>query len=231
MTTPHRRGLLAGAAALAAWAGLSRSATAQGQAPAAAAAPAEPVFGRAAPPPGPGQAVAIFAGGCFWCMEPPYDKLEGVLATTSGYSGGKLERPTYEQVTSRDTGHYEAIRVLYDPARVSYQKLLDVFWRNVDPVDGGGQFCDRGESYRTAIFALDAGQRAAAEASKAALAASGRLKKPIVTPILEAAPFWPAEDYHQDYYKKNPVRYRYYRSRCGRDSRLETLWGKEAGGA
>lgn len=224
MMTPHRRGLLAGAAALAAWASLSRSAAAQASA-------AEPVFGTAAPPPGPGQAVAIFAGGCFWCMEPPYDKLEGVLLTTSGYCGGKVERPTYEQVTAKATGHYEAIRVLYDPARVNYPKLLEVFWRNVDPVDGGGQFCDRGDSYRTAIFALDAGQRAAAEASKAALAASGRLKKPIVTPILEAAPFWPAEDYHQDYYQKNPVRYRFYRSRCGRDSRLESLWGKEAGGA
>ena len=176
-------------------------------------------------------ATATFAGGCFWCMEPPFDKLAGVTETTSGYTGGTVPNATYRQVTAGGTGHYEAVRIRFDPAQVTYEKLLEVFWRNVDPTDGGGQFCDRGESYRTAIFAHDAEQRALAEASKARLVESNRLGAPIITPILDAAPFWDAEDYHQDYYVKNPIRYRFYRNGCGRDARLRQLWGAEAGGA
>ena len=171
------------------------------------------------------RAVAIFAGGCFWCMEPPFDKLDGVLATTSGYIGGTKADPTYEQVTSGRTGHYEALQVEYDPARVSYGRLLDVFWRNIDPLDAGGQFCDKGPHYRAAIFVADGSQRALAEASKAALDKSGRLQGRIVTEILPAAVFYPAEAYHQDYYRKNPAAYAFYRWSCGRDRRLERLWG------
>lgn len=194
------------------------------------AGPARAGFGVAEPPPPAGQAAAIFAGGCFWCLEPPFDKMDGILSTTSGYTGGRTERPTYEEVGQGGSGHYEAVRIVFDPAKVSYARLLEVFWRNIDPEDAAGQFCDQGESYRSAVFVLDAGQRAAAEASKAALDAAKRLRRPVVTPILEAAPFWPAEDYHQDYYLKNPIRYRFYRSRCGRDDRLKEVWGKEAGG-
>jgi peptide-methionine (S)-S-oxide reductase len=175
-----------------------------------------------------GRAVATFAGGCFWCMEPPYDKLPGVISTTSGYIGGKTENPTYRDVVRGGTGHAEAVQVVYDPAKISYEKLLEVFWRNIDPHDAGGQFCDRGDSYRTGIFVHDAAQRKAAEASKAALAASGKLKRPIVTEIVDAARFYPAEDYHQDYYVKNPVRYKFYRQNCGRDARLRQIWGEEA---
>ncbi len=171
------------------------------------------------------RAVAIFAGGCFWCMEPPFDKLDGVLATTSGYIGGTKADPTYEQVTSGRTGHYEALQVEYDPARVSYQQLLDVFWRNIDPLDAAGQFCDKGPQYRSGIFALDDSQRAMAEASRAALEKSGKLPGRIVTEILPAAKFYPAEAYHQDYYRKNSASYTYYRWSCGRDRRLEKLWG------
>ncbi|MDP1962533.1 MAG: peptide-methionine (S)-S-oxide reductase MsrA [Reyranella sp.] len=171
------------------------------------------------------RAVAIFAGGCFWCMEPPFDKLDGVLATTPGYIGGTKADPTYEQVTSGRTGHYEALQVEYDPTRVSYQRLLDVFWRNIDPLDATGQFCDKGPQYRSAIFAVDDAQRAAAEASKATLDKSGKLPGRIVTEILPAAKFYPAEAYHQDYYRKNPAAYTYYRWGCGRDKRLERLWG------
>lgn len=171
------------------------------------------------------RAVAIFAGGCFWCLEPPFDKLEGVLATTPGYIGGTKADPTYEQVTSGRTGHYEALQVEYDPARVGYERLLEVFWRNIDPLDASGQFCDKGPQYRSAIFAIDDGQRAAAEASKAALEKSGKLPGRVVTEILPAAKFYPAEAYHQDYYRKNPTSYTYYRWNCGRDRRLERLWG------
>jgi peptide-methionine (S)-S-oxide reductase len=181
----------------------------------------------ALPAPAPGQAAAVFAGGCFWCMEPPFDALEGVVATTSGYIGGQVARPTYEQVTAGGTGHIEAIHVLFDPSRISYARLLEVFWRNVDPLDAGGQFCDRGESYTTAIFAQGAAQRRLAEASKAEV--EGRLKRQLATPIRDAAPFWPAEEYHQDYYLKNPARYRFYRWNCGRDARLKAVWGSEAG--
>ena len=173
-----------------------------------------------------GQAVATFAGGCFWCMEPPYDKLDGVLATTSGYTGGDTADPTYEQVLAGGTGHAEAVQVAYDPAKVSYEELLEVFWRNVDPFDAGGQFCDRGDQYRTGIFVHDEEQRRLAEASKQALVESKRFEQPIVTEIVAATPFYPAEDYHQDYYEKNPLRYNLYRWNCGRDARLEQLWGE-----
>ncbi len=170
-------------------------------------------------------ATAVFAGGCFWCMEKPFDLLDGVLDTTSGYTGGNVDSPTYKQVSSGLTGHAEALRVTYDPARVSYETLLDVFWRNVDPLDADGQFCDRGSQYRSAIFVADAAQRSAAEASKKAIEA--HLGKPVATGIEEASTFWPAEDYHQDYYRKNPIRYAYYRTGCGRDRRLEQVWGAE----
>ena len=173
-------------------------------------------------------AQAIFAGGCFWCMEPPYDKLEGVVATTSGYTGGHLKDPSYEDVTAGDTGHYEAVRVTYDPDQTSYQRLLEVFWRNIDPFDAGGQFCDRGSSYRSAIFYGNEKQKALARESLERMQA--RFDKPVVTPVLPAETFWPAEDYHQDYYEKNPVRYKFYRYTCGRDARLEEIWGGQAGG-
>jgi peptide-methionine (S)-S-oxide reductase len=180
-----------------------------------------------AEPPGPGLAVATFAAGCFWCVEPPYDKTEGVVSTTSGYTGGKVAGATYRPVGMGGTGHTEAVRVVYDPAKVGYDKLLEIYWKNVDPLDGKGQFCDKGEPYRPAIFVHDEEQRRLAEASKAALAASGRFKQPIVVAIEPASDFWIAEDYHQDYYLKNPAKYAYYRWGCGRDARLEELWGKE----
>jgi peptide-methionine (S)-S-oxide reductase len=180
--------------------------------------------------PAAGEAVAIFAGGCFWCMEPPYDKLDGVIRTTSGYTGGEKANPTYKEVSSGTTGHIEAVAVIYDPARVSYEELLRVFWRNIDPVRANAQFCDAGPQYRSAIFYGNEQEKERAEASKAELEASGRLGLPIVTEILEAAPFYPAESYHQDYYLKNPARYAYYRWGCGRDQRLKQIWGDEAGG-
>lgn len=175
------------------------------------------------------KAVAIFAGGCFWCMEPPFDKLDGVLSTTSGYTGGAEVNPTYRQVASGRTGHREAVRIEYDPKRVDYARLLEVFWRNIDPLDRRGQFCDKGAHYTSAIYALDDEQRAAAEASKAALVSGGKLQGEIQTEILPAGAFYPAEEYHQDYYTKNPVRYNYYRWGCGRDARLKKLWGEQAG--
>jgi peptide-methionine (S)-S-oxide reductase len=177
--------------------------------------------GDATPP-----AVATFAGGCFWCMEPPFDATEGVISTISGFMGGTTLKPTYQQVTAGGTGHIEVVQVTYDPKKVSYEQLLHVYWRNVDPYDEGGQFCDRGESYTTAIFAHTEEQKKLAEASKATLNASGPLKQPIATVVRDAGPFTPAEDYHQDYYLKNPLRYKYYRYRCGRDARLEAVWGK-----
>jgi len=174
-------------------------------------------------------AKATFAGGCFWCMEPPYDKLDGVISTISGYTGGTTPRPTYEQVSAGRTGHTEAVQVTYDPSKVSYEKLLDVFWHNIDPTVKDRQFCDIGSQYRSAIFVHDAEQRRLAEASKAALERTKPFKEAIVTPVVEAGAFYPAEEYHQDYYRKNPVRYRYYRSGCGRDDRLKELWGDLAG--
>jgi peptide-methionine (S)-S-oxide reductase len=169
--------------------------------------------------------IATFAGGCFWCMEPPFDKVEGVTATTSGYTGGHTVNPTYEQVSSGFTGHAESIQIAYDPAKVSYEKLLDVYWHNIDPLARNRQFCDAGEQYRSAIFYHDEEQKRLAEASKQALEKSGRFKQPIATQIVPAGPFYPAEEYHQDYYKKNPIRYKFYRYNCGRDQRLEELWG------
>jgi peptide-methionine (S)-S-oxide reductase len=169
---------------------------------------------------------AIFAGGCFWCVEADFDKIDGVLETTSGYTGGETENPTYKQVTYGDTGHYEAVRIDYDPSKVSYETLVNAFFRSVNPTDPGGQFCDRGDSYRTAIFALDEAQREVAEAAKAVAAAE--LEAKVVTPILDAGTFWPAEAYHQDYYEKNNLQYSYYRWSCGRDGRVEDLWGADA---
>lgn len=173
-------------------------------------------------------ATAIFAGGCFWCVEADFDKVPGVLSTVSGYIGGTVARPTYEQVSAKQTGHAEAVRIGYDPAKVSYEQLLAVFWKSIDPTTRDRQFCDVGSPYRTAIYAVDDTQLAAARASLAALEKSKPFKEPIVTQIEKAGTFYPAEDYHQDYYLKNPVRYKYYRSNCGRDARLEQLWGPSA---
>ena len=170
-------------------------------------------------------ATATFAGGCFWCMEPPFDKQDGVVATISGYTGGHKANPTYEEVSSGVTGHLEAIQVLYDPMKVSYAQLLEIFWRSINPTDPDGQFVDRGAQYRSAIFYHDAEQQSLAEKSRARLATSGQFRQPIVTPILPAGPFYPAEEYHQDYYEKNPIRYKYYRYNSGRDQFLERVWG------
>jgi peptide-methionine (S)-S-oxide reductase len=173
------------------------------------------------------EAIAIFAGGCFWCMEPPYDALPGVLSTTSGYTGGITTNPTYEQTSAGGTGHAEAVQVRYDPRKVDYQTLLDVFWRNIDPLAVDRQFCDTGDQYRSAIFAVNAKQRRLAEASKRRV--EQRFAQPVATQVVDAATFYPAETYHQDYYRKNPVRYKLYRFNCGRDARLEQLWGKPGG--
>jgi peptide-methionine (S)-S-oxide reductase len=175
---------------------------------------------------GPEMAKATFAGGCFWCMEPPFDELPGVVSTTSGYTGGRMENPTYKQVSSGGTGHIESLQIIFDPTKISYEKLLDVFWRNVDPTDPAGQFCDRGSQYQTAIFYHTDEQRELANRSKRELDESGRLPKAVVTPIRAAMKFYPAEEYHQDYYKKNPLRYKFYRRSCGRDRVLEKLWGE-----
>ena len=182
-----------------------------------------------APAPKAGQAVATFAGGCFWCMEPPYDKLPGVIATTSGYMGGQKRYPTYEEVSRGITGHTEVVQVLYDPAKVSYEKLLDVFLVTIDPTVENALFCDPGSQYRTGIFTHSPEQRKAAEASKAAVEKTKTFSGRIVTPVADAGEFWVAEDYHQDYYLKNPARYTYYRTGCGRDARLKQLWGAKAG--
>lgn len=171
-------------------------------------------------------AVATFAGGCFWCMEPPFDAVEGVLSTTSGYTGGHVENPTYEEVSRGGTGHAESVQVTYDPSEVTYDELLRVFWHNIDPTVKDRQFCDRGHQYRSAIFYHDESQREAAERSKAELERTRPFDGEIVTEIVPAGPFYSAEDYHQDYYRKNPIRYKYYRFRCGRDARLEELWGE-----
>lgn len=172
-------------------------------------------------------AKATFAGGCFWCMEPPFDKLDGVISTTSGYVGGKKKNPTYEEVSAGGTGHAEAVQVVYDPKKVSYEKLLEVFWHNVDPLVKDRQFCDRGNQYRSAIFYHDETQKRLAEQTKKAK--EKELGKPVVTEIVPASQYYAAEDYHQDYYKKNPIRYKLYRANCGRDARLEQLWGDKAG--
>jgi peptide-methionine (S)-S-oxide reductase len=170
-------------------------------------------------------ATATFAGGCFWCMEPPFETLPGVVSVTSGYTGGTVDRPTYEQVSAGGTGHAEAVQIVYDPATITYRQLLDVFWHNVDPLTRDAQFCDHGRQYRSAIFYHDESQHQQALASTAALEASHQLPGPIVTEIVPASRFWPAEEYHQDYHRKNPIRYGYYRWSCGRDQRLRELWG------
>ncbi len=171
---------------------------------------------------------ATFAGGCFWCMEPPFEKLDGVSSVTSGYTGGRVANPTYEQVSDGGTGHAEAVQIVFDPKKVSYAKLLEVFWHNIDPTAKDRQFCDVGDQYRSAIFFHGAEQKKLAEASRQELQASGRIGRPIVTEVVEAGPFYPAEEYHQDYYKKNPLRYRFYRNGCGRDARLQEIWGADA---
>lgn len=172
--------------------------------------------------------VAIFAGGCFWCVEADFDKVPGVTKTISGYTGGHVKNPSYKQVSRGRTGHIESVSITFDPSITSYERLVYLFWRSVDPTDAGGQFCDRGESYTTAIFAVTEEQEITAEASKAELTIPGGFGHRVVTTIRTATDFWPAEDYHQNYYKKNPLRYRYYRSGCGRDKRVKTLWGDEA---
>lgn len=171
---------------------------------------------------------ATFAGGCFWCVEADFDKVEGVISTTSGYIGGKTANPTYRQVSSGGTGHVEAVEIVFDPARVSYEKLLQVFWRNIDPVAKDRQFCDSGDMYRSAIFFHGNEQQVLAEKSKKDIEASGQFTQPIATELAAASTFYPAEDYHQDYYKKNPRKYSFYRWNCGRDQRLEQIWGKKA---
>jgi methionine-S-sulfoxide reductase len=170
---------------------------------------------------------AIFAGGCFWCMEPPFEKLDGVQAVVSGYIGGQKDNPSYAEVSAGMTGHAEAVEITYDPAKISYEQLLEVFWRNVDPTDAQGQFVDRGNQYRSGIFYLDDEQKRLAEASRDRLAQSGRFDRPIVTEIVAAGQFFPAEDYHQDYYKENPVRYKFYRYNSGRDQFLDRVWGDQ----
>jgi len=172
-----------------------------------------------------GLAKATFAGGCFWCVESDFDKVPGVVSTTSGYTGGKVANPSYEQVSAKGTGHAEAVEVVYDPKRVSYEQLVGYFWHTIDPTTKDSQFCDHGSPYRTAIFVHDAQQLAAARASLATLEKTKPFKEPIVTEIALAGPFYAAEEYHQDYYKKNPLRYKYYRTTCGRDARVQQLWG------
>jgi peptide-methionine (S)-S-oxide reductase len=190
------------------WLALAASAAGQGPSPAP-----------------PTTATAIFAGGCFWCVEADFDKVAGVISTTSGYIGGRTANPTYEAVSRGGTGHAEAVEIVYDPAKVSYEKLVDVFWHNIDPLAKDRQFCDQGDPYRSAIFYRGDDQRRVAEASKVAVQA--RFKQPVQTEIVAAGPFYKAEDYHQDYYLKNPVRYKFYRFNCGRDARLQELWGKK----
>jgi peptide-methionine (S)-S-oxide reductase len=172
------------------------------------------------------QAKAVFAGGCFWCMEEAFEKVEGVVSVTSGYMGGQKTNPTYEEVSAGGTGHAESVEVVYDPAKVSYQKLLDHFWKNVDPVTPNAQFCDHGTQYRAAIFYGNDEEKRQAEASRQSIEQAKRFKEPIVTQIVMAAKFYAAEEYHQDFYKKNPAKYKFYKFTCGRAQRLEQLWGK-----
>jgi len=172
------------------------------------------------------KAKAYFAGGCFWCMEEAFEQVEGVLWVFSGYMGGNVANPTYEQVSAGRTGHAETVEVMYDPARVSYQQLLEAFWRNVDPLTPNAQFCDHGSQYRSAVFHTRDEEKRLAEASKAAIEEAKKFPSPIVTELVSASTFYQAEDYHQDYYKKNPFRYKYYKYGCGRTKRLEALWGK-----
>ena len=181
------------------------------------------------PPTASSSAKATFAGGCFWCVESDFDKVPGVISTTSGYIGGKTINPSYEQVSSHTTGHAEAVEIVYDPSKITYEKLLEHYWHSIDPTTKDQQFCDRGSPYRTAIFAHNEAQLKSALASKTALEKSKPFKEPIVTEIVLAGSFYPAEEYHQDYYKKNPVRYKFYRTSCRRDARLQEIWGDLAG--
>lgn len=174
----------------------------------------------------PAYAKATFAGGCFWCMEEAFDPVGGVISTTSGYMGGRKRNPTYQEVSSGATGHAEVVEVVYDPRKLGYEKLLEVFWRNIDPTQKDGQFCDHGSQYRSAIFYHDEEQRRLAEASRAALEKNKPFKGVIVTEVARATEFWSAEEYHQDFYKKNPVRYKFYKAGCGREERLTQLWGR-----
>ena len=178
--------------------------------------------------PSPHTATALFAGGCFWSMEKSFEDVPGVIAAVSGYSGGTVPNPSYEEVCSGTTGHYETVRVEYDPAKITYDRLLDIYWHNTDPTDPAGQFCDHGKQYQPVVFVADETQRRAAEASRQALDKAHLLKKPVVTRILPAGPFYPAEDYHQDFFKKEPERYEAYRIGCGRDRVMTQLWGKDA---
>lgn len=175
------------------------------------------------------QEKAIFAGGCFWCMEQPFDRLPGVLSVMPGYTGGATKNPTYKEVSNGSTGHTEAVEIIFDPAKISYDKLLQVFWRNIDPTVTDRQFCDVGSQYRAAIFYLNDQQLKLAQQSKKLIENQKKFKEPVVTGITPAATFYPAEEYHRQYYKKNPIRYSYYRSSCGRDKRLKELWGSSAG--
>lgn len=172
---------------------------------------------------------ATFAGGCFWCMEPPFEKLPGVFSVTSGYTGGRKHNPTYQEVSAGTTGHAEAVEIIYDPAIVSYKRLLEVFWHNIDPTAVNSQFCDSGNQYRSAIFFHSAEQARMAKESKSTIGKNDRFRAPVATEIVEAGRFYPAEAYHQDYYRKNPLRYKYYRNGCGRDKRLKELWNDQAG--
>jgi len=176
---------------------------------------------------GEDRAIATFAGGCFWCMQPPFDKLKGVISTTVGYTGGQTANPTYQEVSAGGTGHVEAIQIVYDPSKISYSELLKVFWHNIDPFDAKGQFCDKGNQYRSVIFYHNAEQKALAEESKKKIEESWTTEKPVATEILPASTFYPAEEYHQEYYRKNPVRYKFYRYGCGRDRRLKQIWREE----
>ena len=185
-------------------------------------------FFAAPAPAAPARALATFAGGCFWCEEAVFDKVPGVIDVISGYTGGVLKNPTYEQVSAGGTGHAESVQVTYDPTKISYEKLLDLFWHNVDPLTANAQFCDIGSQYRSAIFYHDAEQKRQAESSKAAIDASHRFKQPVVTQIVPASAFYRAEEYHQNYHVKNPLRYRFYKYNCGRAQRLRELWGAPA---
>lgn len=177
-------------------------------------------------PAAPPRQAAVFAGGCFWCVEEAFDKVPGVIVTTSGYTGGATENPTYEDVSAGSTGHFEAVKVEYDPAKVTFDKLLDTFWQNIDPFDPAGQFCDKGDSYKSAVFVENDEERELAQAGTMRI--SEQFKMPVATEILQEQVFYPAEDYHQDYHNVNPVRYKYYKWGCGRAQRLEEIWGKPA---
>ena len=233
-----RSGILAAVAAAIAiaivWGTMgSRSSTVTGSASPAKTGAGSQADGKAPavlPAPMAGEDIAIFAGGCFWCVEAAFEPLPGVRAVTSGFTGGQEPNPTYEQVSSGRTGHAESVEILFDPKRISYEKLLDVFWHNIDPFVANAQFCDHGTQYRSAIFYRNDAQKTAALAAKTAIEASGRFDKKIVTEIVAAGKFYPAEEYHQDFYKKDPERYDSYRMGCGRDRRLQELWGADAGG-